>query len=90
MNMSRMHPILMQLTLDYILFLDLASSEELNDDLAVQQSESIAALLEQLDAGERLEFAQFVLSAIQVESAELGETSRVRAMRNLPTSFGWK
>jgi hypothetical protein len=87
--MGRMHPILMQLTLDYILFLDLVSSEDLNDDLAVQQSESTVALLEQLDAGERQEFVQFVQNAIQAESAELGETYRVRAMKNLPRSFGW-
>ena len=80
----------MQLTLDYILFLDLATSEELNDDLAVQQSESIAALLEELDTEERLEFIQFVQGVIQLESTEFGETSRVRALRNLPASFGWK
>jgi hypothetical protein len=74
----------MQAVAEVVVFLELAPDERLDPDLAVEQLEQLAVLLQQLDDDERRSFIEFVQRQAERETSD----DRRRVLLELPEALG--
>ena len=82
-----MNPVLMNIVLDALAFLELSGDEVVHPDAAVGLVESIAACLKSLAPADRQVFLEFV--EVEARAAALRDDSRVaQFLRTLPEALG--
>jgi len=84
-----MNPTLMRAVAECIVFLNLSSDDEVDPDVAVEQLEQLASIMQQLTANERAEFADFT-QKLATEEAQSSRPSkeRVECLRTMFENLG--
>ena len=83
-----MNKILMQIIVDYVLFLQLCDEDQLNLDTAVRQTEQIAYRLQKLSRPEQVEFLEYVAELAAQAERGAGRDRRWQCLNDLPEALG--